>query len=206
MSTSKPKKTRKTGRRPGSPQTREAIAAAARTSFAEQGYDRATIRKIAEAAQVDPALVVHFFGSKDELFAEVMALPAAMGEAMEQIAAGERESVGQRLAQLVVAMLENPATRVILVGRIRSASSHPDAANLVRETVARDLLRLASALGTDKAELRATLVGSHLVGLAFARYIVQVEPLLSLEAAELVALLAADFQRYLVGPLPIRGG
>jgi AcrR family transcriptional regulator len=196
-------KSRKTGRRPGSPQTREAIAAAARTLFAEHGYDRATIRKIAAAARVDPALVVHFFGSKEELFAEVMALPTAVGDVMEQIAAGEREGVGRRLAQLVVGMLENPATRVIVLGRIRSASSHPDAANLVRETVARDLLRLATALGTDNAELRATLVGSHLVGVAFARYIVHVEPLASVDAAGLVDLLAADFQRYLVDPLPI---
>jgi AcrR family transcriptional regulator len=203
MSTAKSEKTtsRKTGRRPGSPQTREAIAAAARTLFAEYGYDRATIRKIATTARVDPALVVHFFGSKEDLFAEVMALPTAVGEAMEQIAAGERDGVGRRLAQLVVGMLENPETRVIVLGRIRSASSHPDAANLVRETVARDLLRLATALGTDHAELRATLVGSHLVGVAFARYIVQVEPLASLEAADLVDLFAADFQRYLVDPL-----
>jgi AcrR family transcriptional regulator len=196
-------KSRKTGRRPGSPQTREAIAAAARTLFAEHGYDRATIRKIAAAARVDPALVVHFFGSKEDLFAEVMALPTAVGDVMEQIAAGEREGVGRRLAQLLVGMLENPATRVIVLGRIRSASSHPDAANLVRETVARDLLRLATALGTDNAELRATLVGSHLVGVAFARYIVHVEPLASVDAAGLVDLLAADFQRYLVDPLPI---
>jgi AcrR family transcriptional regulator len=196
-------KSRKTGRRPGSPQTREAIAAAARTLFAEHGYDRATIRKIAAAARVDPALVVHFFGSKEDLFAEVMALPTAVGDVMEQIAAGEREGVGRRLAQLLVGMLENPATRVIVLGRIRSASSHPDAANLVRETVARDLLRLATALGTDNAELRATLVGSHLVGVAFARYIVHVEPLASVDAAGLVDLLAGDFQHYLVDPLPI---
>jgi AcrR family transcriptional regulator len=202
VSTTNPTNPKKTGRRPGTPQTREAIAQAARTLFAEHGYERATIRKIAAAAGVDPALVVHFFGSKEDLFSEVMALPEAVGDLMAQIAAGERSTVGRRLAQLVVGMLENPATRVIVLGRIRSAATHPDAAALVRETVSRDLLRLATALGTDNAEMRASLVGSHLVGVAFARYIVQVEPLVSLDAAALVALLADDFQRCLVEPLP----
>jgi AcrR family transcriptional regulator len=194
---------KKTGRRPGAPQTREAIAQAARTLFAENGYERATIRKIAVAAGVDPALVVHFFGSKDELFSEVMALPSAVGDLMAQIAAGERSTVGRRLAELVVGMLENPATRVIVLGRIRSAATHPDAAALVRETVSRDMLRLATALGTDNAEMRASLLGSHLVGVAFARYVVQVEPLASVDAATLLDLFADDFQRYLVEPLPL---
>jgi AcrR family transcriptional regulator len=202
VSTTNPTNPKKTGRRPGTTQTREAIAQAARTLFAEHGYERATIRRIAAAAGVDPALVVHFFGSKEDLFSEVMALPEAVGDLMAQIAAGERSTVGRRLAQLIVGMLENPATRAIVLGRIRSAATHPDAAALVRETVSRDLLRLATALGTDNAEMRASLVGSHLVGVAFARYIVQVEPLVSLDAAALVALLADDFQRCLVEPLP----
>ena len=199
MSTTNPKKT---GRRPGTTQTREAIAQAARTLFAEHGYERATIRKIAAAAGVDPALVVHFFGSKEDLFSDVMALPEALGDLMAQIAAGERSTVGRRLAQLIVGMLENPATRAIVLGRIRSAATHPDAAALVRETVSRDILRLATALGTDNAEMRASLVGSHLVGVAFARYLVGVEPLASLDAATMVDLLADDFQRCLVEPLP----
>jgi AcrR family transcriptional regulator len=199
VSTTNPKKT---GRRPGTTQTREAIAQAARTLFAEHGYERATIRKIAAAAGVDPALVVHFFGSKEDLFSDVMALPEAVGDLMAQIASGERSTVGRRLAELVVGMLENPAMRVIVLGRIRSAATHPDAAALVRETVSRDILRLATALGTDNAEMRASLVGSHLVGVAFARYLVGVEPLASLDAATMVDLLADDFQRCLVEPLP----
>src|SRR3954467_12620237 len=149
---------KRTGRRPGTTDTRDAIAAAARAAFAEVGYDRATIRKIAGTAGVDPALVVHFFGSKDELFREVMALPAQLAEGMAAIAQGDRATVGRRLATLIVGALENPGTRMIILGRIRSASSHPEAAALVRETVARDMLRIATALESDQPELRATLV------------------------------------------------
>src|SRR3954454_1626705 len=140
---STPKAT-KSGRRPGASGSRDAIAAAARSQFADAGYDRATIRAIARTAGVDPALVVHFFGSKEDLFREVMTLPPAVADAFTSLAAGPRESVGRRLAELVVAGRDNPATGGVVLGRIRSATSHPAAAALVRETVARDLLALAS--------------------------------------------------------------
>src|SRR5947199_8475773 len=98
----------RTGRRSGPTQTRDAIADAARAEFAERGYDRATIRAIAAAAGVDPALVVHFYGSKDSLFGEVMALPPAVADGLAAIADGPRRTIGRRLAQLVVAALEAP--------------------------------------------------------------------------------------------------
>lgn len=199
---SPPSATRRTGRRPGASETREAIARAARALFAELGYDRATMRKIAADAGVDPALVMHFYRSKERLFSEVMAMPPTVAEGLEQLADGDRATVGRRLAELIVAALENPGLRVIVLGRIRSAASHPEAAALVRETVTSDMLRIADALGSDEPELRANLVGVDVVGLAFARYIVKVEPLASLDPRELVDLLAADFQRYLVEPLP----
>src|SRR5262245_29865305 len=142
--------TKKTGRRPGATDTREEIAVAARSLFAELGYERATFRKIAAAAGVDPALVVHFYGSKEELFRQAMALPPALAEALARIGEGPREGVGRRLAELVVAALENPASQSIVLGRIRCAATHPDAAALVRETVTRDLLRLTSALTDDR--------------------------------------------------------
>jgi AcrR family transcriptional regulator len=191
---------RRSGRRPGPTQTREAIAEAARSQFAEMGYDRATIRGIAGAAGVDPALVIRFYGGKDALFRDVMALPAAVADRIAGLAEGPRETVGRRLAEAVVGVLENPATRPIVVGRIRSASSHPDAAELVRETVTRDLGRLAAALSDDQPEARAVLAGAQFVGIAFARHVVCVEPLASMPAADLVDYLAPTFQRYLVEP------
>jgi AcrR family transcriptional regulator len=193
--------TKRTGRRAGTPETREQIAVAARSLFATLGYDRATFRAIAAEAGVDPALVVHFYGTKERLFLEVMQLPPQVADAMVRIAEGPRAQMGRRFAELVVGALENPATRPIIVGRIRCASSHPDAAALVRETVTRDISRLTTAIGGDHPETRAVLVGTHIVGFATTRYIVCVEPIASLAPERVVELLAPTFQRYLTEPL-----
>ena len=174
---------------------------AAQAQFAELGYDRATFRGIARAAGVDPALVVHFFGSKDDLFREVMKLPPAVSDALAALAEGPREAIGRRLAEVLVGVFEHPATRTILIGRIRSASQHPDAAELVRETVARDMGRLTSAMDADQPETRAVLVGAHIVGITLARYVVVVEPLASMPPPQLVDVLAPTFQHLLTGPL-----
>jgi AcrR family transcriptional regulator len=192
---------KRSGRRPGPTTTREAIADAARRQFAELGYDRATLRGIAGEAGVDAALVVRFYGSKDALFREVMALPPAVAEGMASLADGPTATVGRRLAEVIVGMLENPRSRSIVLGRIRSASSHPEAAALVRETVTRDVGRLVAAVTDDEPEIRAVLVGSQIVGLALARYVVRVEPLASLPPADVIAYLAPAFQHYLVGSL-----
>ena len=192
---------KRSGRRPGPTTTREAIAEAARRQFAELGYDRTTLRGIAGEAGVDVALVARFYGSKDALFREVMALPPAVAEAMAGLADGPTESVGRRLAEVIVGMLENPRSRSVVIGRIRSASSHPEAAALVRETVTRDVGRLVAAVTDDEPETRAVLVGSQIVGLALARYVVRVEPLASLPAADVIDYVAPVFQHYLVGPL-----
>jgi AcrR family transcriptional regulator len=192
---------KRSGRRPGPTTTREAIAGAARRQFAELGYDRATLRGIAAEAGVDAALVVRFYGSKDGLFLEVMALPPAVTETIAGLADGPRETVGRRLAEAIVGMLEDPQARSVVVGRIRSASSHPDAAGLVRETVTRDIGRLVAALTDDEPETRAVLVGSQIVGLALARHVVLVEPLASLPATDVVDYVAPVFQHYLVEPL-----
>ena len=192
---------RRSGRRPGPTTTRDAIAAAARRQFAELGYDRASIRSIAREAGVDPALVLRFHGSKEDMFRTVMSLPPDVAGAIAALADGPRSTIGRRLAAIVVAAMEAPATREILLGRIRSAASHPVAAGLVRETVTRDLAALARAVSSDQPETRAVLIGSHVVGVALSRYAVEVEPMHSLPADRVVDLLAPTFQRFLTGPL-----
>jgi AcrR family transcriptional regulator len=192
---------KRTGRRPGASDTRDQIALAARSLFAEHGYERTTFRGIGAAAGVDPALVVHFYGSKEELFRQVMMLPDAVTGALARLADGPRETVGRRLAELVVGSLENPGSRTVVLGRIRCATTHPDAAALVRELVTRDILGFAAALTDDRPETRAVLVAVQLVGVALARYVVRVEPLASMSATEVVELLAPTFQRFLVEPL-----
>jgi AcrR family transcriptional regulator len=190
------------GRRPGDSGTREAIAEAARRGFAELGYDRTTIRGIAEEADVDAALVVHFFGSKQELFLTVMELPFEPEEVVPQLLAGPRSQAGLRLARFAVGMLENPESRNVLAGVLRAAASEPHAARLARELVAnRVAAAFAKSLAVDQPELRANLIASQVVGLIMARHVIRLEPLASLDAESLVEAIAPNLQRYLTRPL-----
>jgi AcrR family transcriptional regulator len=193
---------RRTGRRPGVSGTRTAILDAARRQFGGLGFDRTTVRSIAAEAEVDPALVTHFFGSKQRLFLAAMDLPFETEVAVPGILTGDRAAIGRRFAELVVSTLEDPAGRNVLTGIVRSAASEPEAARVVRELIGERVVGvLARELGASDAPLRASLAGSQVVGVVMARYVVGVEPLASLPADRLVELLAPTLQRYLVGPL-----
>jgi AcrR family transcriptional regulator len=193
---------KKLGRRPGESGTREAIAQAAQRLFAELGYDRTTIRAIAAAADVDPALVNHFFGSKQELFRAVTTLPVELAEVLPRIAEGPRSQAGLRLADYVMGVLEDPETRRAITGLVRAAASDPEAARVVREIVtARVLTPIAEHLAADRPTLRASLINSQMVGLIMARYVLALEPLASLPRDEVVQAIAPILQRYLTGRL-----
>jgi AcrR family transcriptional regulator len=193
---------RRTGRRPGQSGTREAILAAARRQFGERGFDRATIRSIAREAGVDPALVTHFHGSKQRLFLAAVELPFDPEELLPAALAGDRTEAGRRLAELLVGVLEDPPRRSVVVGIVRSAVSEPEAARMVRELIGERILGVAAReLSTDDAPLRASLVGSQIVGVVMARYVVGIEPLASLAADRLVDAIAPPLQRYLTGSL-----
>jgi len=197
---------RRSGRRPGESGTREAIRAAAARQFAELGYDRTSLRSIAREAGVDQKLVAYFFGTKQQLFVEVVRLPFEPAVVVPMLFGGERASVGERVAHFIVAILENPQARQPLVGLVRAAASEPEAARMVRELLTREVIaRIVEALGVDDAPFRASLVGSQIVGLLMARYIVGLEPLASLPAEQVAAAIAPNLQRYLVEPLPHAG-
>jgi AcrR family transcriptional regulator len=190
------------GRRPGDSGTRDAIRAAARAQFAEQGYDRTSLRSIALQAGVDPTLVSHFFGSKQQLFAEVMQLPFEPAQVIPRIVAGDPAGIGARLAGFVISVLESPEGAARLTGLVRAAASEDAAAAVVRERVSRDVLGpLAAALGSDQPQLRGSLVGSQVVGMVMARYVVRIEPLASLAADRVVAIIGPVLQHYLAEPL-----
>lgn len=190
------------GRRPGGADTRGAILAASRSLFAAQGFDRTTIRAIAEAAGVDPALVLHYFGSKDDLFLSAVELPFEPEAVLPAVLGGERETLGERLARFVVGVLEDEEARSRVLAIVRAAASDPSAARLLRNLIERRVRDpLAAALDDPDGQLRASLVGSQIVGLALARYVVGVEPLASLPPERLATALAPTFQRYLTGPL-----
>jgi AcrR family transcriptional regulator len=190
------------GRRRGETRTREAILASARRLFAARGYDRTSLRAIAADAGVDPALVAHFFGTKQRLFVEVVEFPFDPAETLPAILAGDPGTIGTRLARLIVGLLETTEARARITGVVRAAASEPEAARMVRELLTREVWApAASALGVEDAELRMNLVGSQIVGLVMARYVVAAEPLASLPPEELVAAIGPTLQRYLTEPL-----
>jgi AcrR family transcriptional regulator len=190
------------GRRPGQSGTRGAILAAASRQFSERGYDRTSLRSIAAEAGVDPALVTHFFGSKQRLFVEVVEFPFDPAEVLPQVLAGDPEGVGRRLAELLVSVLEDPEARPRVLGVVRAAASEPEAARMVRELLTREVWAPGAALlGVEDAELRMNLVGSQIVGMVMARYVVGAEPLASLPPEQLVDAIGPTLQRYLTAPL-----
>jgi AcrR family transcriptional regulator len=191
------------GRRPGTSRTREAILAAARKQFADRGYERASLRAIAAQAGVDAALISHFFGSKQRLLVAAVELPFDPRRLVPEVLAGPRRSIGERLARAVVSLLEDPEARSRVTSLVRAAATEPAAARMVRDLLTRRVFGpVARQLGADNALLRANLAGSQVVGLVMARYVVGVEPLASLPAADLVTAIGPTFQRYLTGPLP----
>jgi AcrR family transcriptional regulator len=190
------------GRRPGPSGTREAITQAARRQFSELGYERASIRSVAAEAGVDPALVVHYFGSKQRLFLAAIELPFEVGDLVERLETGPRQQVGERVARFALEVLGNPDARARWTGMIRAAASDPDAAGLLREVLTQRIFEpLTEALGSEDAQLRANLASSQMVGLVMARYIIAIEPLASADAETVVSAIAPTLQRYLVGPL-----
>lgn len=197
-----PRSRRRSGRRPGDSGTRTAIESAARGQFATLGYDRTSLRSIAQEAGVDPALVVHYFGSKQRLFTSVMRLPFDPSAAIPGILDGDRAQIGARFARFVLSVLESPEGAAHMTGLVRSAASEEEAARLVRELITRDVLGpLADRLGLDHPNLRGSLAGSQVVGLVMARYVVRVEPLASLPGPEVARLIAPVLQHYLAEPL-----
>jgi AcrR family transcriptional regulator len=197
----------RTGRRPGVSGTREAILDAARRAFAEQGYQQATIRGVADLAGVDPALVHHYFGTKQDLFVAAVELPVNPVEQLMAVLADEPDRIGQRIVEVFLSVWDHAADRSPLLALIRSAVGDERAAAMLREFITEEVLgQLARRLGSPDARLRATLVGSQLIGLAMARYIVRVEPLASAPAAELAAAVGPTVQRYLTGDVAAAPG
>lgn len=197
---------RRSGRRPGKQETREAILAAARTGFAERGYDGASIRAIATSAGVDPALVYHYFGTKEQLFLATVQPPIDPSELMPKLIAGGVDGLGERLVRTFLSIWEDPVSGPAFAAVLRGAFASGQSATLVREFFAVQVLRramrhLATVIDPAEVPLRATLVASQLFGLAVIRYILKFEPLASAPVETVVAAAAPNLQRYLTGRL-----
>lgn len=180
------------------PGARERILEAARTEFAERGYDRTSIRGIAKRAAVDAALVHHYFGTKDEVFAAAIEVSFEPALVIPAVLAGGTDGLGERLARYFIGVWENPATRAPLLAIMRSALTHEAAAKVLRGFVLRRLLeRVAETLDVPDPTFRAELAASHMIGIAMLRYVIKAEPLASAEPEKIVAMVAPTLQRYL---------
>ena len=190
---------RQRGRRPGGPDTRAAIVDAARSSFAANGYDKASLRGIARDAGVDPALVHHYFDGKAALFAETMAVPVNPSELIERVLDGDRERLGWRLVDTFLTVWEPPERRDGLVALVRSSLTSEEAARMLREFLGREVFgRIASSTGAADPQLSGSLAASQMIGLVIARYVVRVPGVATASRAELIDRLGPVLQGYLV--------
>ena len=199
----------KAGRRAGESGTREAILRAARDQFADCGYDGATIRAIAAAAGVDPALVHHFYGTKERLFAAAMQLPVVPSEAitaaLADAARSPDETVGHYLVSAALALWDSEELRGSFQALLRSALTSEQAAVMLREFLSEAILRPVASVADDtdpaSTPFRASLVASHMLGLALTRYVLRFGPVAAASAEELAAAIGPTIDRYLTGDL-----
>ncbi|MGW7018658.1 TetR family transcriptional regulator [Streptomyces decoyicus] len=165
MNNAAPASVRPRGRPRGNPPTRESIVSAARALFLEHGYRRTTLRGVAGAAGVDPALIAYHFGSKKGLFADVMQFQCANALTVDAVLSGDPATLPDRLIDAVTDLWEDADFR-------RLTTRGEEAAEVIREYLERELLaRLVEFLGGRDATARATAVVTILGGLIYTRYL-----------------------------------
>jgi AcrR family transcriptional regulator len=186
------------GRRPGRTETREAILAAARELFADRGYDGASLRAIARAAGVDPALVHHFFGNKEGVFVEAMRFPVDPAQLVPAILSAPRDRLGETMARTFLTIWDDEDRRAPILAMLRSAMTNENIAQMVREFVSSALFgRAADIHGIPMLRINAAV--GQMLGVALLRYVLKIEPIASAGVDELVELLAPAIQQHL-GP------
>jgi AcrR family transcriptional regulator len=195
------KTTKRRGRRQGEPVSRDAVLAAAKQRFATEGYEKTTLRAIAQDAHVDPSMVLYLFGSKEALFRESLRLildPDVLVAALTGDT-GDDPDIGTRMVRTYLRMWETPETAASMRAMLQSATSNADAHDAFRGFMQNYVLTAVSGVlgGGERARLRAMLAASQLVGTAMLRYIIEVPPLATLSPDDVVALIAPTVTRYL---------
>lgn len=178
------------GMRRSSAETKAAILAAAKERFAQSGFERATIRAIAADANIDPSMVMRYFGSKDQLFAAA----ADFDLQLPDLSGIEREQVGARVVDYFMERWERDEALVVL---LRSSTSNAEAAQRMREIFAGQLLPAIAGVNPVQPQLRASLVATQMLGLALCRYVLRLPPVVEMSHEETVAWLGPTIQRYL---------
>lgn len=190
------------GRRPGGPDTRGQILDAARESFAGKGFGPTTIRAVAARAGVDPALVHHYFGSKDDLFLAALEIRVDPRDIVPAVFRDGLDGAGERLLRVFLSVWDDPEVRLPLIALVRTSMASEPASSLLHEGMLRLVFTPLQQVLPDDAERRAQLVATQMVGLVVCRYVLALEPLASMSADEVVGWVAPSLQRYFDGPAP----
>lgn len=190
------------GRRPAGTDTRAEIVHAASRVFASKGYQAASLRGIARDAGVDPALVHHYFGTKHDLFVAALALPIDPSAVIGPALAGGLDGAAERLLHAFLGVWDDPELQPSLLGVVRGILE-PGGSELIRDGfLPAIVLPVVTSLGLDAPERRMPFVASQVFGLIMARYVLAIEPLASMPADDVVAVVAPTIQRYFEMPLP----
>jgi len=177
-------------------ESKTAILAEARRQFGQQGFERTTIRSIASAVGVDPALVMRYFGHKNGLFAAASELEIAFPDLTDVPV----DQVGAALLPVFFALWRPDGGFLAL---LRAAASNAETAEVLRDIFTQQVTPRLRAVAVDRQEERAALIGSHLIGVAVARYIVGVPQLVAMDEASLCAWLSPVVTHYLREPAPV---
>lgn len=191
---------------PGRPRATSAdrqgqIVKAAAKLFSKLGYEKTTIRLVAERAGVDPKLVMHYFGSKETLFAATMKLPTEATKALALLKLVPRSQWGRSIAEMLASTgkgFSNPT----LVGVIRASATEPVAAEIIRNFYTTELMKpMIDTLGLDHAQVRATTLSSLMVGLTFTNEILGIQQTDKLSLKARKQLLSEVIQAILTAKL-----
>ncbi|MFN8195288.1 MAG: TetR family transcriptional regulator [Nocardioidaceae bacterium] len=197
------------GRPRGSPDTKGAIVTAAKARFSTDGYAATSLRSIARDAGVDPALLNYHFGSKQGLFAAVMALEFSPSAVLEEVLAGAGRAGGPPTAAVLLGAFvdawDDENRRASIVVLLREAVANDETRRLLREYIEREILgRVAAHLGGRDARQRAAPVATIMAGLVFARYVIAIEPLASMSRAEVIRFIGPTLSHALREPVAPR--
>jgi AcrR family transcriptional regulator len=188
------------GRRPAGEDTRAALLAAAREVFTEQGFDGATVRAIAARAEVDPAMVNHWFGGKQGLFAAAVELPVTPEWVRDTVLSGPVDEVATRVVRTFITTWDNSSGGTFTT-LVRSAATQETAAQMLKQFITVVFGGIIRELGVDQPELRLGLFGSQLAGLGLARYVLRLDSIVDADIDTLAAAIGPTLQRYLTGDL-----
>jgi AcrR family transcriptional regulator len=174
-------------------ETKTVILAAARERFAASGFERATIRAIAQDADIDPSMVMRYFGNKDQLFAAAADFDLAIPDLSEV----ENDKLGARLVTHFMERWERDEALIVL---LRSSGTNPDAAQRMQAIFGGQLFPVVAKVNADAPERRAGLIATQMLGLAWCRYVLQLPPVVAMSRDETIEWLGPTVQRYLDGP------